>query len=97
MTAQGPDEYLESLSTSSVSEGESIRTSCSESLEEELTETSSDRAFVVSDNESWASSESTSDISGHCQYCQSRSEDGAFAGVSSHASIKHHVSDDTLT
>jgi hypothetical protein len=95
MTAQEPDEFIETLSSYSLSEGESIRTSCSDSLEEELTETSSDRASVVSDDESLTYSERTSDFPGPCQYCQRRLEDGAFAGVSSHG--EHHPSDDRLT
>lgn len=95
MTTQDPGEFLESLSSCSLSEGESIRTSCSESSEEELTETSSDRAFVVSDDESLTYSETTSEFSDHCQYCQRSLEDGAFTGVSSHG--EHHPSDDRLT
>lgn len=95
MTAQEPDEFFESLSAYSLSEGESIRTSCSDSSEEELTETSSDRAFVVSGDESLTYSERTSDFSDHCQYRQRKLGDEAFAGVSSHG--EHHPSNDRPT
>jgi hypothetical protein len=76
------------------SEGERIRTSCSESSKEELTETSSDRAFVVSDDEYLTYSGTTSEFSDHCQYCQRSLEDGEFAGVSSLG--EHDPSDDRL-